>query len=110
DGLGGIDGVFGGARIARGRLRDAVVGEQLLGLVFVEVHVGSVLGRIASRVPGPGGQQAVRGRLFSPMRRPRAKPGLWARPRRGGPRPYTPGLPTPADALACLLRSHPSPE
>src|SRR5690606_1165180 len=51
NGLGRIDRFFGRAGDAPGGHRDAVIGEQLLGLVFVEVHVGSVLERIAAR-PG----------------------------------------------------------
>ena len=38
DGLGRVDGLFRRARYAPGRHRDAVVGKQLLGLVFVEIH------------------------------------------------------------------------
>src|SRR5690606_8936552 len=82
---GRVDRFFRRARHAPGRDRDAVVGKQLLGLVFVKVHVGSVLGRIAAS-PGPGGLQAARGRILSRMGRSRAKaPRRGAAPGGSGP-------------------------
>ena len=55
DGLGRLDRLVGRAGDAPGRHRDAVVGEQLLGLVFVEVHAspGS-----ADATSGPGSHRA----------------------------------------------------
>src|SRR5690606_22790118 len=53
NGLGGVDRLCGRTRNAPGRPLDAVYGVQLLGMVFVEVHVELLLGRFASRDPDP---------------------------------------------------------
>ncbi len=73
--------------------------------------MGSVLVRIASHVPDPEASRAARGRLFSPKRRPRAKPGFRGRP---GGRLYSltgpaPRPPLPASAAVPNAAS-PSPE
>src|SRR5690606_16501078 len=98
NGLGGVDRLFGRARNAPRRHRDAVVGEQLLGLVFVEVHVGVRAEEDRIARPGPGGQQAVRGRLFSPMHRRRAKSG-YRRPAPGRSAPILRAAPAPTPPL-----------
>lgn len=67
--------------------------------------MGSVLGRIASR-PGPGGQLAARGRIFSPMRRPRAKPGARPRPA-AAPCLYSGPCSLAPNPLAASAAAHP---
>src|SRR3546814_3777120 len=49
DRLGGVDRFLRRARDAPGRDCNAVIGKQLLRLVFVEIHVGSVRGRTGDR-------------------------------------------------------------
>src|SRR5690606_1662100 len=86
DGLGGLHRFLGGARDAPGGYGDAVVGKQLLCLVFVEIHVESMRegGRNAprrsarTRGAAPRMRRAA-GPLFSPMRRVRAKNGPFRR-------------------------------
>src|SRR3546814_17570053 len=53
DRLGGVDRFLRRARDAPGRDCNAVIGKQLLRLVFVEIHVGSVRGKTGRPLAGP---------------------------------------------------------
>ena len=84
--LGGVDGLFWRGGDETRRHRDAVAGEQLLGLVFVEVHgLGRAMdeARQFNKIPGPSSRLRervaagrVRALLQSTPMAPALKPGL----------------------------------